>query len=198
MIFRVVLLFVVCGLIWFVYTQWVIHNKLSNRELSHSDVGIVLGAVLWDNKPSPGLAERLDYALSLYQAGHFDSFIVTGGLDHPSLQLTEAQGMAAYLIERGVPSDRILLENQATSTYENLRYSQEIMNEHGYTSAIIITHRYHGARSLEIANFLGYHDPVVATTESKVLNMAWHQTRESLAYTKWKLEQLWITIGMQG
>ncbi|WP_245583743.1 YdcF family protein [Paenibacillus terrigena] len=198
MIFRVMLLFVVCGLIWFVYTQWVIHNKSSGRELSHADVGIVLGAVLWDNKPSPALVERLDHALSLYQAGHFDTFIVTGGLDHPSLRLTEAQGMAAYLIERGVPSDHILLENQATSTYENLLFSREIMKDHGYKSAVIITHRYHGARSLEIANFLGYQSPVVSTTESKVLNMAWHQMRESLAYTKWKLDQLWITIGMKG
>ncbi|OPA74695.1 hypothetical protein BVG16_23340 [Paenibacillus selenitireducens] len=197
-ILRVVLLLFICGLVWLCYTQWVIHSIRNSSDLRHSDVGIVLGAVLWDNRPSPALKERLDHALQLYQDGKFDQFIVSGGLDHPKLRLTEAEGMANYLIEKGVPKDRILLENHATSTYENLLYSQEMMSEKGYSSAVIITHNYHGARSLEIAKFIGYKDPVISTTDSKVLRMAWHQMRESLAYTKWKLDQILIMLGIHG
>lgn len=197
-ILRVVLLLFICGLVWLSYTQWVIHSIRQPGELPHSDVGIVLGAVLWDNKPSPALKERLDHALQLYQEGKFDQFIVSGGLDHPTLTLTEAEGMANYLMDKGVPKNRIILENQATSTYENLLYSQELMSARGYTSAMIITHHYHGARSLEIAEFLGYKDPVVSTTDSQVLNMTWHQMRESLAYTKWKLDQISFILGIRG
>jgi uncharacterized SAM-binding protein YcdF (DUF218 family) len=35
--------------------------------------------------------------------------------------------MADYLIEHGVPADRVLREDRSTSTFENLTFSREIM-----------------------------------------------------------------------
>lgn len=197
--FKIIIISIfVLGFLWFGFTQWIILTSDSMEDPPKSDVGIVLGAVLWDDKPSPALAERLDHALRLFQAGRFDRFIVSGGLDSSRHKLTEAQGMANYLMERGVPKDRIILENKATSTYENLVYSKEIMAEHHFKQAIIITHKYHGARSLEIAKFIGYEHPFLSTTDSKVLNLAWHQTREALAYTKWKLDQMFFGFREHG
>lgn len=193
-ILRVVLFLFICGMLWFIYTQWVIHAYKPASKATHTDVGIVLGAVLWGDTPSPALKERMDYALELYHDGRFDTFIVSGGLDRPNMRFTEAEGMANYLVDNGVPKDSILLENQATSTYENLLFSAEMMGSHADQSATIITHHYHGARSKEIAEFIGYRNPVLATTDSKVLNMAWHQLRESLAYTKWKLDELRLRL----
>src|SRR4051812_38157522 len=63
-----------------------------------ADVGIVLGARLWNDKPSPGLRERLDHALGLYRQGTFSHFIVTGGLDSDGATITEAEGMRDYLV----------------------------------------------------------------------------------------------------
>lgn len=160
-----------------------------------ADVGIVLGAALWDGEPSPALRERLDHALELYREGWFDAFILTGGYDYVGAKLTEAEGMRNYLVERGVPEEDILLENAARSTYENLVFSQNIMASRGWSKAVIITHTYHGARALDIARFLGYEDPVVSVTDSKVMNMAWHMARETLAYTKWQADKLLIRIG---
>ncbi|MFC3801267.1 YdcF family protein [Cohnella sp. GCM10012308] len=158
---------------------------------AQSDVGIVLGASLWDNKPSPGLQERLDQALSLYKANVFSRFIVTGGLDAGGAVLTEAEGMRDYLLQRGVPAPAIFIEPEATSTYENLKFSKAIMQANGWHTAVIVTHQYHGSRSLDIAEALDYERPQVSVTDSKVMNMAYHRTREVLAYTKWLLQK-WL------
>lgn len=155
-----------------------------------------MGASMWGDHPSPGLRERLEHGLEEYHNGRFDTFIVSGGLDRPHYNYTEAEGMRNYLVEAGVPEERILLENEATSTYENLLFSQTIMNEHHYETALIITHDYHGARAMEIAKTLHYANPSISLTESTVLPMIKHKSREVLAYTKWTADRLLIAIGL--
>ncbi|WP_068785593.1 YdcF family protein [Paenibacillus phocaensis] len=172
-------------------------NPAANSALSEpADVGIVLGASLWGDVPSPGLQERLEQSLKDYEAGKFKWFLLTGGLDTPSSRYTEAEGMANYLVERGVPQEKLLLENKATSTYENLKFSQEIMEEKGFTSVLIVTHTYHGNRALEIARALDYDAPRLSLTDSKVLKPFPNTFREILAYSKWKLDQLGLAIGL--
>ncbi|WP_246120357.1 YdcF family protein [Cohnella terricola] len=152
-----------------------------------SDVGIVLGARLWNDEPSPGLKERLDLALKLYRNGTFHDLIVTGGLDAGGATVTEAEGMRDYLLAQGVPEQSIVMDSLSRSTYENLIFAQDIMDSRDWHTAVIVTHSYHGSRAADIARKVGF-DPVqVSVTDSKVLNMAFHESREVLAYTKWLL-----------
>lgn len=178
------------GLLWCLAIYFMVGGDLSDEPLQPADAGIVLGASMWGDEPSPGLRERLDQALAVYNEGGFERFIVTGGLDKPDYRFTEAEGMRNYLAEKGVPQDRIFLENKATSTYENLLFSQTIMKENGWKTAVIVTHHYHGRRSLEIARELEYRNPQLSTTDSLTMSMRWHRFREVLAYTKWKGQQL--------
>ncbi|WP_204605489.1 YdcF family protein [Cohnella boryungensis] len=157
-----------------------------------SDVGIVLGARLWNDEPSPGLKERLDLALSLYREGAFRSFIVTGGLDAGGAKLTEAEGMRNYLVAQGVPEADILMDSLSRSTYENLIYAQDLMEANEWSSAVIVTHSYHGSRAADIARKVGFSPVQVSVTDSKVLNIPYHQTREVLAYTKWLVSKLFL------
>ena len=160
----------------------------------HADVGIVLGASLWNGVPSPGLAERLDQALKLYRKGAFGRIIVSGGLDRGETR-TEAEGMRDYLVGRGVPAAAVVLEPKSRNTYENLAFSQKIMEQRGWTTAIIVTHQYHGARAADIARTLGYDPVLVSVTESRVLNLAYNRSREVLAYTKWLALKLMLHWG---
>lgn len=185
----------IAGLVWVGYLQWFIHSVEQAPLKDPAEVGIVLGAALWEGEPSPALRERLDHALQLYREGWFDRFIVTGGYDYPGAQWTEAQGMQRYLIAQGVPEESIVLENAARSTYENLFFSGQIMASHGWEQAIIVTHSYHGARAMDIAEFLNYTNPIVSVTDSKVMNMVWHKGRETLAFTKWQMDKLLIWVG---
>ncbi|ALP39267.1 hypothetical protein ASL14_25595 (plasmid) [Paenibacillus sp. IHB B 3084] len=187
------LLFIfIIGLVWAGIRFWNMNNAASTTPLQQAQVGIVLGASMWGAEPSPGLKERLNEALQLYRNGTVKHLIVSGGLDKPTYPYTEAEGMQRYLVDRGVPAQHIVLENHATSTYENLLYSQRIMKKYGWTSTVIITHSYHGPRALEIARFLNLDHPQMALAESKVLNMPLHQSREVLAYTKWTLQRWWL------
>lgn len=171
-------------------------NPAANRTYSEpADVGIVLGASMWGDEPSPGLKERLQLALEDYKEGKFEVFLLTGGLDHPDYRYTEAEGMANYLEANGVPREKMLLETKATSTYENLKFSQDIMTGKNLDSAIIITHTYHGNRAYEIAKTLGYDHPGLSLTETKVLKPMQSVIREILAYSKWKLDQIAIAFG---
>lgn len=182
------------GLLWCSAIYIMVGGDPSDEPLRPADAGIVLGASMWGDEPSPGLRERLDQALAVYREGGFERFIVTGGLDKPEYRFTEAEGMRNYLVENGVPEDHIFLENQATSTYENLLFSQIIMKDNGWETAVIVTHHYHGRRSLEIARELEYRNPQLSTTDSLTMSMRWHRFREVLAYTKWKGQQLLLRL----
>jgi vancomycin permeability regulator SanA len=179
---------------WSGYVLWKI-NTVQPADASQSvDVGIILGSSMWGDAPSPSLKERLDHGLDQYNKGKFKWFIVTGGLDQPDFNYTEAEGMRKYLLDHGVSDAVILMENEATSTLENLQFSQLIMKQHGFTSALLVTHTYHGMRSLQIAEYLDYPHPLLSTTESKVLSMSYHKSREILAYSKWKLDEWMLRL----
>ncbi|MNM92215.1 hypothetical protein D3C81_1045390 [compost metagenome] len=199
-IFRWAILIFMVFVLWFVYVLAQIGSidrnpAVVNQMATPADAGILLGAAMWGDQPSPGLQERLQLGLKDYKDGKFQVFIVTGGLDRPENRYTEAEGMAIYLEAHGVPKDKILLENKATSTYENLKFSKEIMEEHGLKSALIMTHTFHGNRALEISEMLDYSNPKLSLTETKVLKPTQTTIREILAYTKWKMDQIAITFG---
>ncbi len=185
----------ILGLLWTGSVWWKMESARSSDLDKPSDVGIILGASMWGDSPSPGLTERLEEALRLYREKKFSHIIVSGGLDKPEYKYTEAEGMRNYLIEHGVPESSILLENKARSTYENLLLSQEIMSKQGFVSAVIVTHQYHGMRSKDIADYLNYEDPKLGLTESRTLQMKYHKPREVLAYTKWKADELLLRLG---
>jgi uncharacterized SAM-binding protein YcdF (DUF218 family) len=195
-LYRGFLLLLLLSIIWVVYIQWQVHRTPNLPLPGSADTGIILGASLRNDIPSPGLQERLDLAVKLYRQGKFKQIIVSGGLDHNGSKLTEAEGMRLYLIKQGLPDSVIHLEPEATSTYENLLYSKRIMDQSGYTSAIIITHDFHGARALDIANTVAIKKPAVATTGSQVLFMPYHQARETLAFSKWQIDKLLLKFGI--
>ncbi|MHA6529041.1 YdcF family protein [Paenibacillus sp. BAC0078] len=185
-----VIVCVVAGLAWSGVALNKINSAATTSPMMKADAGIVLGMSMWGDEPSPGLKERLDYGLKLYKEGIFTRFIVSGGLDHADYKYTEAEGMKNYLVGQGVPEKVILLENKSTSTYENLLFSQRIMRSEGLSTAVIITHAFHGRRALEIAEKLDYAQPELGLTDSQVMSMFKYKTREILAYTKWKLQEL--------
>ncbi|MFD0699027.1 YdcF family protein [Paenibacillus sp. GCM10027628] len=194
--FQVLLVVFLLFVGWIVFIQWKVQRAPVQALPDRVDVGIVLGASLRKDIPSPGLQERLDLAVKLYGQGKFQHLIVSGGLDHNGSKLTEAEGMRNYLIQKGVPQNRILLEPRATSTYENLLYSKQIMDEQGLVSSIIMTHQFHGSRSLDIAQTIGLKQPVVSLTKSEVLFLPYHEARETLAFTKWEWTKLLLKAGL--
>ena len=66
---------------------------------------------------------KVDKALELGENKPYINYIVSGGNVHKSGDMTEADYMANYLINKGIKKDKIFIENSAKNTLENFKYS---------------------------------------------------------------------------
>ncbi|WP_371361469.1 hypothetical protein SRRS_28680 [Sporomusa rhizae] len=119
-----------------------------------SDTIIVLGAKLIGNQPSTMLRLRLDEAVHLYNEGYAPTVIVSGAQGQDEIA-SEASVMHDYLVAKGIPADKIYVEDKSYNTYQNLLNSKSIMREHGLRQAIIVSNSSHIRRSLVLAQQLG-------------------------------------------
>lgn len=121
-----------------------------------ADAIIVLGAGLLDGRVPPLLASRLDRAIACRRRCRTtDPVMVVSGGQGPEEPVTEAEAMGAYLREAGVPAEKILLEEGATSTEENLRFSVAVLAGHGHTGKMVaVTSNYHMFRTAVLARRL--------------------------------------------
>lgn len=119
------------------------------------DVAIVLGAGVRGEQVSQMLAYRLDKAAE-YSAKNPKAVIVVSGGQGPQEDITEALAMERYLLDKGVAKERIIKEEDATSTYENFLYSKKILDEmfdRPYNT-VIITNGFHIFRAVKLAKIL--------------------------------------------
>ena len=115
------------------------------------DFVIVLGAGLRGSRVPPLLASRLDRARQVFdravRKGRSPLLITSGG-QGPDEDIPESHAMASYLIERGVPGDRVLREDRSTSTMENLTFSRELMvGLRPNYRCLIVTNNFHAFRA---------------------------------------------------
>lgn len=124
-------------------TTGLILSVHSNGQKENSTVIILGSGVNDDGRPSDVMRERLDTALEYLNDNPHSAIIVSGGLDDQG-GYTEAESMKDYLIEHGIKSDRIYLENQSHSTRENIEYSETVLqNNHLSASVLIVTSDFH-------------------------------------------------------
>ena len=126
-----------------------------NRDETHpADVIIVLGAAVWPNEqPGPSLKARTERAIEVYRDGHAPHLILSGGLGRNPPE--EAEVMRRLAVEAGIPSGVLFLEKESHSTWENLLGASEIMQERGWTTALVVSDPYHMKRALLMAEDLG-------------------------------------------
>ena len=126
-----------------------------NSNASHFDTLIVLGSPPDpDGRPSPEQRERVMEAVRQFEAGRADAIIVSGGETLPGM--VEADTMARVAREAGVPPDRVIEERQALDTVQNIFFSHQIMQQHGWTTAEVVSSPSHLPRAsliLEHWNF---------------------------------------------
>lgn len=74
------------------------------------------------DKNDRAVLARLSMGLALWKEGRFDVILVTGGIFLPRTIQTRpaAELMADWLFAQGVPSDRVMIENKALNTWDNI------------------------------------------------------------------------------
>ena len=160
-----------------------------------SDCIIVLGArVRPDGTLSDTLRYRAESALRAYQGGLAENLIVSGGrgADEPA---SEAEAMRDWLVEKGVPAKNIFLEDRSTDTWENLEFSQEVMQENGWTSAIVVTSDYHLQRAVWISRDLGIETTALAAQSPKPFGVYWsNRLREACSWIVYAFDRAGILL----
>jgi len=90
-------------------------------------------------------------AADLFKRGVVRYVLVSGGYNE-IIQANEAETHLAILLDEGVPRDRIIVENEATNTYEQALLSlprvKERLGTESIHSVIAITKWYHGRRAV--------------------------------------------------
>jgi uncharacterized SAM-binding protein YcdF (DUF218 family) len=94
-----------------------------------SDVIIVL---------TGGGYERVDFGVILFNEGYANELLVSG---------SSSEELKNRAISLGILDSQIIVENKSETTFQNAKYSSEIMRERGYKSAIVVTSPYHTRRA---------------------------------------------------
>lgn len=89
---------------------------------------VVLGAGVNGTVPSLSLRERLNAAYD-YLIAHPNAVCVVSGGQGNGEDITEALCMFNDLTARGIAPERVWMEDRATSTRENIRYSLDLIEE---------------------------------------------------------------------
>lgn len=116
---------------------------------------VVLGGRVYGTSPSLMLRERLDAAYD-YLEDHPEIYCVVSGGQGENEDISEAQCMFDYLVDKGIDANRIYKEDRSTSTRENLLFSKEIIEKNNLPERItIVTNEFHQYRAYLIAENLG-------------------------------------------
>ncbi len=122
-----------------------------------ADFVIVLGAGVNGDVPSKSLSERLD-ATQAYLERYPDAIAILSGGQGDGENISEALCMYRWLTERGIAPERLRLEERASNTEENIRYSLELIErEFGARpkTAAVVSSSYHLARASLLAKEAG-------------------------------------------
>lgn len=182
----VFILFLICFIFVFSLNFYVkfttkkqILNEQSVTTLQDVEAILVLGAGIWQDKPSHMLEDRLLEAISLYEQKVAPKIIMSG--DHGRKEYDEVNLMKEFAIQRGVPSEDIFMDHAGFSSYDSLYRSKEIF---GVKKVIIVTQKYHLYRSLYIANQIGIEAYGISANPREYAGQMKREFREILARNK--------------
>ena len=89
---------------------------------------VVLGAKVRVTGPSASLWDRI-YAAADYLGEHPDTIAIVSGGQGSDEPITEAECMYHELVNLGIAPERIWIEDEATSTWENLNFALNLIEE---------------------------------------------------------------------
>lgn len=140
----VILIFVVC----FGILEVLVLSGARDVLRGEPQIMVVLGCQVKPWGPSELLQNRLDKALE-YWREHTDITIVVSGGQGNDEHVSEAQCMYDYLTEHGVDGNQILMEDKSRNTWENVRYTQALLEEKGLDASqiLVVSNGFHLTRA---------------------------------------------------
>lgn len=172
-------------LVIFAVLEAVVISGAVQKDRTKADYIVVLGAGLRGDQLSLTLKQRLDATLTCEQG---ETIVVTGGQGWNET-IPEAVAMKKYLVEQGIPDNRVLEESKSTNTNENLDNAKQMIEAHSGKALSdlkvkIISSDYHCFRAKMIAKRHGYEKVTSYGAETHPLLIPSFYTREGMALIK--------------
>jgi uncharacterized SAM-binding protein YcdF (DUF218 family) len=165
-----------------------IEKQSVRDEAKRSDMIIVMGAAEYRGRPSPVLRARLDHALELYRDRYAPLILTTGGAGGDP-KFTEAEVGRSYLIDRGIPPEKVVVENQGETTAQSLAAAFEIMQRMGLRSCIVVSDGYHIFRAkkyLQAEGLTVFGSPRVSGPQPEWKEW-WEYMRQAVGFALWQI-----------
>ncbi|SUZ62292.1 uncharacterized protein METZ01_LOCUS15146, partial [marine metagenome] len=108
-------------------------------------IAVFAGGVGESGRAGGGYQERVQHAANLYLAGYSSHLVFSSGF---VFAFQEAEVMRDLAVALGVPPDAIILERQASSTYENVIYTRDIMIANNWEQLLVVSSPYHMRRAM--------------------------------------------------
>lgn len=143
---------------------------------------LILGARVYEDRLSLTLKARMDKGIEYLRENPETKVIVSGGKGANEV-IKEATAMKQYLLEKGIKEERIFVEDQSTSTYENIQYSMEKFH---ISKAVLISNDFHIYRAKFIAKRLGLE------TEGLAAPTPWKAKAKSYAREYFAIIKTWM------
>ncbi|MBL0892385.1 MAG: YdcF family protein [Gemmatimonadaceae bacterium] len=167
-----------------------------------ADAIVVLGAAQYGGRPSPVLRSRLDHALGLYKAGRAPRVVLTGGR-RPGDLISEAAAGRRYLVRRGIPNDRILLESTGRTSLASMQGAADVLRTQGDSLAarrprvLLVSDPFHMLRLDVLARMQGLR-PLSSPTRTSPISantvVLEYMLRESVALPTDLALMLWLRL----
>jgi len=143
------IVYVSCNIIIYYGSKGFLYGNRDDVPASY--VALVPGASVYANgQPSEILADRLDKAFELYEAGKVKRFLLSG--DHSTRTYNEVKAMKNYLNKKGVPDSVLFTDHAGLDTYSSMVRAARVFE---VDSLIVVTQTFHLRRAVYIARKLG-------------------------------------------
>lgn len=176
------------GALSFCVALGVVLQGMTGSGIDKAQCGLVFGAgvvplrdengVMVGSVAGPGILRRTQTAAALYNQGKLERLILTGGKGE-GMRRSEAAVMRDVAVNAGVDTLDIVIEDQSTSTRENLMNSRPLTKD--CESVLAISDAFHLARIRFLAWQLGWNLPTYPVEESINARFeTWSIVRETL------------------
>ncbi len=139
------------------------------------DYIVVLGARVNPDGPSGALRNRVEVATQYLRDNPDCVAVLSGGqgADEPE---SEASCMYRLMIEAGIASERLLLEERSTNTSENLRFSRGLVPEGARIG--LVSNNFHVFRAMALARGLGWENVSPVPVATSLVSWPHYMMRE--------------------
>ena len=148
---------------------------------------VVFGAGYWPSgRLSDALADRMDTAIELYQAGRVNKLLLTG--DNRFVDYNEPARMMEYALAHGLPRQDLVLDYAGRRTYDSCYRARAIF---GLEAAVLVTQRFHLPRALFTCERLGLEVVGTVADRHPYVYADWYRLRELFA-----LARAWLDVNL--